>query len=123
MLDVPEEVPLAVVATNVRTVVPVVRELGQKGVRGAVILADGFSEAGDEGKALQQQLVAAANEVGLGIVGPNCMGFVAVRRSLGLWGGELPQSLRAGNVGCIFQSRRMALVFLRPHFIFSKAAR
>ena len=112
VLDVPEEIPLAVVATNVRTVVPIVRELGQKGVRGAVILADGFGEAGDEGKALQQQLVAAANEVGLEIVGPNCMGFVAVRKNLGLWGGELPRSLRAGNVGCIFQSSGMLNLFL-----------
>lgn len=112
VLDVPEEIPLAVVATNVRTVVPVVQELGQKGVRGAVILADGFGEAGDEGKALQRQLVAAANEVGLEIVGPNCMGFVAVRKGLGLWGGELPRSLREGNIGCIFQSSGMLNLFL-----------
>lgn len=35
VLDVPEEIPLAVVATNVRTVVPVVRELGQKRSQGS----------------------------------------------------------------------------------------
>jgi acetyltransferase len=111
VLAVPEDIPLAVVATNAKTVFPVVHELGQKGVRGAVVLADGFGEAGDEGKALQQKLVASANEVGLQILGPNCMGFVAVRKRLGLWGGELPQSLRAGNIGCIFQSSGMLNLF------------
>ena len=40
------------------------------------------------------------------------MGFVAVRKNLGLWGGELPRSLRAGNVGCIFQSSGMLNLFL-----------
>ncbi len=112
VLAVPEEIPLAVVATNTKAVFPVVQELGQKGVRAAVILADGFGESGDEGKALQQRIVAAANEAGLQIVGPNCMGFVAVRKRLGLWAGELPQSLRAGNIGCVFQSSGMLNLFL-----------
>ena len=107
VLAVPEEIPLAVVATNTKAVVPVVKELAQKGVKAAVILADGFGEAGIEGKALQQQLVALANEAGMQILGPNCMGFVAVRSKLGVWAGELPKSLRAGNIGCVFQSSGM----------------
>ena len=30
-----------------------------------------------------------------------------MRAKLGIWGGELPKSLRAGNIGCIFQSSGM----------------
>lgn len=112
VLDVPGALPLAVVATNTKTVLSVVRELGQKGVKAAVVLADGFGEAGEEGKALQRELVSAANQAGLQVVGPNCMGLVAVRKGLGLWGGELPRSLRAGNIGCVFQSSGMLNLFL-----------
>lgn len=112
VLAVAEEIPLAVVATNTSAVLPVMQELGQKGVRAAVILADGFGELGDEGKVLQQRLVATANEFGLQILGPNCMGLVSVRKRLGLWAGELPQSFRAGNIGCIFQSSGMLNLFL-----------
>ena len=107
ILDVPGDIPLAVIAVNTNTVVPVVEEVGKKGVKAAVIFADGFAEGGEEGKKLQQQLTDAANAAGLKLLGPNCMGFVSMRAKLGLWGGELPKNLRAGNIGCIFQSSGM----------------
>ena len=103
----PGEIPLAVIAVNTNTVVAVVEEVGRKGVKAGVIFADGFAEGGEQGKRLQQQLTDAANAAGLKLLGPNCMGFVSVPAKLGLWGGELPKNLRAGNIGCIFQSSGM----------------
>ena len=105
--DVPGEVPLAVIAVNNKTVVAVVEAAGRKGVKAGVIFADGFAEGGEAGKKLQQDLTAAAKAANLKLLGPNCMGFVSMRAKLGIWGGELPKSLRAGNVGCIFQSSGM----------------
>ncbi|HEX2932788.1 MAG TPA: CoA-binding protein, partial [Candidatus Binatia bacterium] len=105
--EVPGEVPLAVIAVNNRAVVSVVEEAGRKNVKAGVIFADGFAEGGEAGKKLQQDLTAAAKAAGLKLLGPNCMGFVAIRAKLGIWGGELPKSLRAGNIGCIFQSSGM----------------
>ena len=105
--DVPGEVPLAVIAVNNKTVVSVVEETGKKGVKAGVIFADGFAEGGDAGKKLQQDLTTAAQAANLKLLGPNCMGFVSMRAKLGIWGGELPKSLRAGNIGCIFQSSGM----------------
>jgi acetyltransferase len=107
ILDVPGEIPLAVIAVNTSSVVPVVEQVGKKGVKAGVIFADGFAEGGEEGRKLQQQLSDAANAAGLKLLGPNCMGFVSVRARLGLWGGELPKNLRAGNIGCVFQSSGM----------------
>ncbi|HUC98283.1 MAG TPA: CoA-binding protein, partial [Candidatus Polarisedimenticolaceae bacterium] len=107
VLEVPGEIPLAVIAVNTNTVVGVVEELGKKGVKAGVIFADGFAEGGEHGKKLQQQLTDAAKASGLKLLGPNCMGFVSVPAKLGLWGGELPKNLRAGNIGCIFQSSGM----------------
>ncbi|MGH7782804.1 MAG: CoA-binding protein, partial [Candidatus Binatia bacterium] len=107
ILEVPGEIPLAVIAVNTNTVVAVVEEVGKKGVKAGVIFADGFAESGEKGKILQQQLTEAATAANLKLLGPNCMGFVSIRAKLGIWGGELPKSLRPGNIGCIFQSSGM----------------
>lgn len=107
IIDVPGVVPLAVIAVNNKTVVSVVEEAGKKSVQAGVIFADGFAEGGDVGKQLQEDLTAAAKAAGIKLLGPNCMGFVSMRAKLGIWGGELPKNLRAGNVGCIFQSSGM----------------
>ena len=107
VLEVPGEIPLAVIAVNTNTVVGVVEELAIKAVKAGVIFADGFAEGGEQGKKLQQRLTDAAKASGLKLLGPNCMGFVSVPAKLGIWGGELPKDLRAGNIGCIFQSSGM----------------
>jgi acetate---CoA ligase (ADP-forming) len=107
ILEVPGEIPLAVIAVNNKAVASVVEEAGRKGVKAGVIFADGFAEGGETGKQLQQQLTDAAKTAGIKLLGPNCMGFVSVRAKLGIWGGELPKNLRPGNIGCIFQSSGM----------------
>jgi acetyltransferase len=107
ILDVPGEIPLAVIAVNNKAVASVVEDAGKKGVKAGVIFADGFAEGGETGRQLQQQLTEAAKAAGIKLLGPNCMGFVSVRAKLGIWGGELPKNLRAGNIGCIFQSSGM----------------
>ena len=107
IVDVPGEIPLAVIAVNTKSVVPVVEEAGRKGVKAGVIFADGFAEGGEAGRQLQNDLTAAAKAANLKLLGPNCMGFVALRAKLGIWGGELPKNIRPGNIGCVFQSSGM----------------
>ena len=107
ILDVPGELPLAVIAVNTQNVLAVVEDVGRKGVEAAVIFADGFAEGGEAGKKIQQDVTAAAKAANLKLLGPNCMGFVALRSKLGIWGGELPKNIRPGNIGCIFQSSGM----------------
>ena len=107
IVDVPGDIPLAVIAVNTQTVLSVVEDVGKKGVKAGVIFADGFAEGGEAGKKLQQDVTAAAKAANLKLLGPNCMGFVALRSKLGIWGGELPKAIRPGNIGCIFQSSGM----------------
>ena len=107
ILDVPGELPLAVIAVNTQNVLAVVEDVGRKGVKAAVIFADGFAEGGEAGMKIQQDVTAAAKAANLKLLGPNCMGFVALRSKLGIWGGELPRNIRPGNIGCIFQSSGM----------------
>ncbi len=73
--DVPGKVDLAVVIIPARFVSQAIRECGEKGVKGAVVISGGFSEAGAEGEALQNELAKAAREAGVRVVGPNCQGI------------------------------------------------
>jgi acyl-CoA synthetase (NDP forming) len=74
--SLPHAVDLIVVAVGAEEIVPILREAARKGIRAAVVFAAGFAEAGDaEGIGLQDDLVACANELGLVVAGPNCMGF------------------------------------------------
>ena len=108
ILEVPGEIPLAVIAVNNKAVAAVVEEAGKKGVKAGVIFADGFAEGGEAGKKIATRIDAKPEKrQTIKLLGPNCMGFVSVRAKLGIWGGELPKNLRAGNIGCIFQSSGM----------------
>jgi acetyltransferase len=69
------DVDLAVILTS-RTVVPdIVKQCGEKGIRAAIVVGQGFAEAEDEeGKRLQQRVVEAARKGGVRILGPNTFG-------------------------------------------------
>ncbi|MFO0867683.1 MAG: bifunctional acetate--CoA ligase family protein/GNAT family N-acetyltransferase [Pirellulales bacterium] len=81
--DLPERPDLAVICTPAASVPGVVRECGEAGVRGVVILSAGFRESGPEGAALEQAIRSTAAEFdGLRIVGPNCLGVIAPHQGL-----------------------------------------
>ncbi len=74
--DVPGAIDLAVVVVPNKLVPDVIKQCGEKGVKGAVIISAGFKEAGLEGVKLERQVVATAREYGIRIVGPNCLGII-----------------------------------------------
>jgi len=50
-------------------------EAAEAGIRNAVILSSGYSEAGDEGRLAQQRLVEHAHSLDMIVLGPNHLGF------------------------------------------------
>ncbi|MBS7249775.1 MAG: CoA-binding protein [Candidatus Freyarchaeota archaeon] len=74
--EVPDEVDLAVIITSARAVPGIVRDCVEKGVKGAVIVADGFAERDEEGAKLQQEIVNISKHTGIRILGPNTIGVV-----------------------------------------------
>ncbi|MET0767256.1 MAG: acetate--CoA ligase family protein [Aeromicrobium sp.] len=73
------------------------------GITNAVVLSSGYGEAGEKGRAAQDELVAAAERLGILVLGPNMLGFAnfadrAVVSSIP----ELPQV--AGHVALLSQS-------------------
>jgi acetyltransferase len=73
---------LAVVVTPARTVPGIIEEAGAAGVKAAVVLSSGFAEAGEEGRRLQEALLAAARRFQVRVLGPNCLG--EMRTDVGL---------------------------------------
>lgn len=78
----PEAPDLAVICTPAATVPDLVRALGARGARAAIVVSAGFGEAGEHGRGLQQALLDAARPYTLRLVGPNCIGVL--NPSLGL---------------------------------------
>lgn len=75
--DLPEPAELAVICTPPPLIPDLIKRLGKRGTRAAVVITAGFGELGEEGKKLQQQVLDAARPHLLRIVGPNCLGLMA----------------------------------------------
>ena len=100
--DVPGEIDLAVVAVPPDAVVGVVETLGERGVVNVVVVTAGFSEAGGDGAERERELVGAAREHSLNLVGPNCIGVVSTPTKLNATFG--PDSPVEGSVSFMSQS-------------------
>ncbi|MDO8772627.1 MAG: acetate--CoA ligase family protein [Burkholderiaceae bacterium] len=73
--ELPEGIDLAILAIPESGVLEAVRDLAACKTGGAVLFASGYAEAGEEGQAKQQALTQVAQDSGILLVGPNCMGF------------------------------------------------
>jgi acyl-CoA synthetase (NDP forming) len=80
--EIPGPVDLAVVITPARTVPDVVRQCADKGTRAAVVVSENFAESGEEGAMLQGELVQAAREKGIRVMGPNTIGVLNTANNL-----------------------------------------
>jgi acetyltransferase len=69
-------VDLAVIATPIHSVPDIVGECVEKKVGGAVIISAGGKEVGEAGREIEEKIRRIANDGGLRIVGPNCMGII-----------------------------------------------
>jgi acyl-CoA synthetase (NDP forming) len=102
--SLPDSIDLAIASIPAPAVPQTIASLGTKGPAGVVVVAGGFAEVGDEGKALQQELTSAAIKAGVRLLGPNTIGFINTRSNLNAsfspeMGGSVP-----GSIGVISQS-------------------
>ena len=71
---IPDEVDLCVIATPRNTVLDIVRQCTEKGIKAINIIAQGFADSDEEGKKLQQEILEIAGQGGARIIGPNTFG-------------------------------------------------
>jgi acyl-CoA synthetase (NDP forming) len=74
--EAPEGIEHALVMVPGRYVLGVIEQCVRKRIPVASIYSDGFAETGDEGRKLQERLVAVAREGNVRLTGPNCMGTI-----------------------------------------------
>jgi len=75
MDELPGGIDLAVILTPAATTPALVEICGKKGILNVVIETAGFSEFSEAGKALEQKIGQIAEQYGMRIVGPNCIGI------------------------------------------------
>jgi len=108
--DVPENVDLMVICTSQKTVIPLLQEGAKKGVGGAVVFASGYGEVGTaEGKQNEAELIAAAKELNIAVMGPNCAGFVNYIDNVQAFAFISAKRDRKGSVGVVSQSGQLCL--------------
>jgi acetate---CoA ligase (ADP-forming) len=99
-------VDLAFIATPAASLPEVLADCGQAGVAGAVAVAVGFAETGEQGRQRQEAAVAAARRHGVRLIGPNTSGFFNLPAAVNLVG--VP-AVPPGSLGLVSQSGTILL--------------
>lgn len=77
ILKIPSEVDMAVLCIPPKAINSVIDDCGKKGIRSLVVITAGFSEMGEEGKKLEQDMLNTAKKHNVRIIGPNCLGIIS----------------------------------------------
>jgi acyl-CoA synthetase (NDP forming) len=106
---------LALIFVPAQAVPQVLKDCVAKGVRGAILESSGFAEVGPDGKALQDQCLAIAQQGGLRIWGPNCMGLIDTSKRY-VFSFIIPEAwqetMNPGGVSLIVQSGLLSAGFI-----------
>jgi acyl-CoA synthetase (NDP forming) len=104
--DIPDSVDLAIISVPKRAVPAALEDCVAKGIKAAVVLSAGFSETGEEGKRLEEEMVRVTAK-GIRVIGPNCFGLYCPRGGLTVIPGkDFPKE--SGPVGLVAQSGQLA---------------
>lgn len=107
VLDIPDEIEMAIIAVPSRLVLSIVEECGKKGVKGLIVVSAGFGETGNEGKELEKRLVSIVNNYGMRMLGPNTLGIV--NEPMGINASVIGRLPQPGQISFITQSGTLGL--------------
>jgi len=74
VLDVPEDIDIAIFVIPGKLVNKAAEECGKKRIKGLIIISAGFKEIGGEGVEREEELIKIGKKYNLRILGPNCLG-------------------------------------------------
>jgi acetyl coenzyme A synthetase (ADP forming)-like protein len=81
---IPHRVDLAVMAIPGQFYKQVLEDCNQKKIKNLVIISAGFSEVGEEGKAMEDDIKKLADKYEIDVLGPNCLGLLVSSSNLNL---------------------------------------
>ena len=103
ILDVEDEIDIAIFVIPSRFVNKAAEECGKKKVKGLIIISAGFKEIGGEGVEREEELIKIGKKYNMRILGPNCLGFIGLNYN-GSFAAETPKK---GGIAMISQSGAM----------------
>lgn len=106
---VPDPIDLAIVAVPPDLVLSVIGECAAKNVPAVVLITAGFSETGESGISLEQQLQAKIREHRMRLLGPNCFGLMNLDPAVRLNATYTPISPPTGRVAIASESGGLGL--------------
>ncbi len=101
LLSVPQTPDYVICGLPAPLTPQLVKDCAAKGVKAVALYTAGFSEAGEEGRRLEQEVVELARQGGVRLIGPNCLGIYCPSAGLSY---NPYFSREAGGVGLLCQS-------------------
>jgi len=88
----------------------VMQQCAKIGTKAVVIITAGFKEVGEQGRALEKQVIQTARQARIRVIGPNCLGLIVPANNLNAsFGGELPAP---GGIAYLSQSGALLAAIL-----------
>src|SRR5919106_36849 len=104
VIDVSEDIDLAVIATPNKIVPQVMEEIGKKKIKGVIIVSAGFKEVDESGAQLENQIGDIGKRYGTRIIGPNCLGIMSLSQSSKMNATFLKITPEFGGIALVSQS-------------------
>src|ERR671925_1169543 len=104
VLDIPEEIDLAIVATPNKIVPEVMEEIGKKKIKGAIIVSAGFKEVDEHGARLEREIGEIGKKYGIRVIGPNCLGIMSLSEQNMMNSTFLKITPKHGGIALVSQS-------------------
>ncbi|GAA3851800.1 bifunctional GNAT family N-acetyltransferase/acetate--CoA ligase family protein [Saccharothrix violaceirubra] len=112
VLEIPDDVDLAVVAVPAASVDEVMDACLAKGVKALVVVTSGFGETGPDGRYAERRLTAEARAHGMRVVGPNALGVINTDAAVRLNATLAPVLPARGRTGFFCQSGALGTAIL-----------
>ena len=112
--EVPDEIDLACIIVEAKSVSQVMEDCVAKGVKAVIIYSSGFAEIGEEGEKYQEELLKLAEKGNIHVLGPNSIGIASPTKNIyTAFGAALESKVKPlGNIGFISQSGAMGSALL-----------
>ena len=112
VVDVDDEVDLAVIVFPADVVDRALEQCGKKGVKAAIVISAGFREVGPKGLQREQRLKDICAEYGIAMIGPNCLGAINTDPKVQLNASFARKMPRAGRIAFLSQSGALCTAVL-----------
>ena len=110
--EISETPDLAIIIVPAKIVPSVLTEVGEKGVKAAIIISAGFKETGSDGALLEKEIVRIAKKFDISILGPNCLGYLSPTLSLNASFASAKLMPKKGSIAFFSQSGALSTALL-----------